>query len=454
MNREIAGQSGQGAREKVAREVAKRLAKMDEGVGAVKIGDFGREGGEVMRNVFLFDVYHRFSDAVDKHVVKQIKAGDSPIRAEFAEAVLDGLERRGIDRAAGGRYVSMFYQIRRAFHFIDRGLIGQSVSMKRLRESLWNNIFTHDISYYERMLWDKMEDFSTLLLGPTGSGKGAAAAAIGKSGYIGYDAAKGTFAESFTRTFLPVNLSQYAETLLESELFGHAKGAFTGAVEAHTGVFGLCRQHGSIFLDEIGEISAQAQIKLLRVLEEREFSPVGSHERVRFGGRVIAATNESLAKLRQNKGFRDDFYYRLCSDCIVVPSLAERVRENSGELEELVRHTVGAVTGEESEEIVSGVMEAIYEGVGEEYEWPGNVRELAQCVRRVIIKGRYKPEKAEGAATERDKLFRDMELGEATAQDVLRGYCAMLYGQCKNYREVSRRTGLDSRTVKRYLGEG
>jgi transcriptional regulator with GAF, ATPase, and Fis domain len=109
--------------------------------------------------------------------------------------------------------------------------------------------------------------------------------------------------QSFTRGFVPLNLSQYPETLIESELFGHKKGAFTGAVEAHEGVFSRCSPHGEIFLDEIGDVSTHLQIKLLQVLQERTFSPVGSHEKLRFRGRVIAATNQSLDALRDQSFF-------------------------------------------------------------------------------------------------------------------------------------------------------
>src|SRR5262249_37326051 len=142
--------------------------------------------------------------------------------------------------------------------------------------------------------------------------------------------------ESFEASFVSINLSQFPEALIESELFGHKKGAFTGAVEGHAGIFERCSPHGAIFLDEIGEASIPVQIKLLRVLQERHFSQVGAHEQRRFSGRVIAATNRSLDALRAEGKFRDDFYYRLCSDVIEVPSLATRLREDPSELDRLI----------------------------------------------------------------------------------------------------------------------
>ena len=111
-----------------------------------------------------------------------------------------------------------------------------------------------------------MEDFSTIILGKTGTGKGMAAAAIGRSGHIPFNEKKGCFSDSFARTFLSINLSQYSEHLIESELFGHSKGAFTGAIGDHLGVFSRCSPHGAILLDEIGEISTTIQIKLLNLL--------------------------------------------------------------------------------------------------------------------------------------------------------------------------------------------
>ena len=260
----------------------------------------------------------------------------------FSRDLLSLLQRRGLAEEEALRVFAIFFQIRRAHHFIVEGLIGDSACMREFRRRLWDNVFTHDIRHYERCLWSRMEDFSTLLLGETGTGKGTAAAAIGRSGFIPFDPKKQCFAESFTRSFVSINLSQFPETLIESELFGHRKGAFTGAVEAHEGIFARCSPHGAIFLDEIGEVSAPVQIKLLRVLQDRVFSPVGSHEQVRFRGRVIAATNKPLDALRGPGGFRDDFYYRLCSDTITVPPLRQRLREDAARARRVARPHHGA----------------------------------------------------------------------------------------------------------------
>ena len=171
--------------------------------------------------------------------------------------------------------------------------------MQKLRLSLWNNVFSYDIRTYDQFLVNRMEDFYTLLLGATGAGKGSAAAAIGRSGHIPFDLKKGRFTKSFNDIFVSMNLSQFSESLIESELFGHCKGAFTGAVENHQGLFERCTAHGSLFLDEIGDLAVPIQIKLLQVLQERVFNPVGSHSQKRFAGRVIAATNRSLNDLRK-----------------------------------------------------------------------------------------------------------------------------------------------------------
>jgi transcriptional regulator with PAS, ATPase and Fis domain len=296
-----------------------------------------------------------------------------------------------------------------------------------------------------------MEDFSTLLLGETGTGKGTAASAIGRSGYIPFDEKLGRFSESFMRSFVSLNLSQFPETLIESELFGHRKGAFTGAVEAHEGVLARCSPHGAIFLDEIGDVSVPIQIKLLQVLQDRTFCPVGSHEQVRFRGRVIAATNRPLDSLRKRELFRQDFFYRLCSDIIEVPSLRQRLQQDPKELHQLIEHTLTRMLGEPAAELVTHVATCLRQSVGQEYSWPGNVRELEQAIRRILVTGEYAADVSPRSASLREQLVAGIEAQSLNAETLLAGYCKVLYETAGNYEAVGRKTNLDRRTVKKYV---
>ena len=430
--------------------IRKRLAKQDA-EGMQTFQDFDDRDRDLMRYTYLFDVYQSCCDLLDDFIPKQETTGSTPLKVPFAAKAINTLRKRGFSEKAIVQDFAFFYQIRRAFYFIDRGLIGKSDSMRHLRMALWNNIFTCDAFGYERYMWDKMEDFSTLLTGPTGSGKGAAAAAIGKSGFIPYDLDKQQFKASFTSTFIPVNLSQFAESLLESELFGHTKGAFTGAVSEHQGLLGLCGSHGTIFLDEIGEVSVPVQVKLLKVLEDRTFTPVGSHKIQRFGGRVIAATNQPIEQLREKGVFRDDFYYRLCSDCIHVPSLAERIQENPDELTELVEHFCTVISGTQNTELTERVLEVIDKQLGgQHYTWPGNVRELAQCIRRVILKRDYEGQIPK-SEDQQPSLADRIESGTLTADELLDSYCKILYDRHGTYEQVAKLTALDRRTVKKRI---
>jgi transcriptional regulator with PAS, ATPase and Fis domain len=325
--------------------------------------------------------------------------------------------------------------------------------MRVLRRKLWNSIFTQDLNLYNEYLWNRMEDFSILLLGETGSGKGTAATAIGRSGFIPFNEKKNSFEESFMRSFTAINLSQFPENLIESELFGHKKGAFTGATEDHQGVFDYGSPHGAIFLDEIGEVSIPIQIKLLNVLQDREFSPVGSHEKRVFKGRVIAATNIPLESLRARECLRDDFYYRLCSDVIVIPPLRQRIKEDSQAIDELISLIVSRIIGQPSKNICLMVKKVIDDHLGNNYLWPGNVRELGQCVRRVLINNEYAGDKRIIPKDQDEWFIENIRKGEIDAQSLLAGYCYMQYLRDGTYEAVANRTHLDRRTVKKYIDE-
>jgi DNA-binding NtrC family response regulator len=435
-----------------------RVARLLEGMRArlerleeQKVGAFHSEDRQIMVYAWLFFYFHRYLDALDALIQRQMEAGDASVPVPFAKELLSSLRSRGFTREASLRFFALFYQLRRAYYFVEKSLVGRSLSMQQLRRSLWNSVFTHDIAVYDRYLWNRLEDFSTLLLGETGTGKGTAAAAIGRSGYIPFNERKGMFKESFTHIFLTINLSQHPENLIESELFGHRKGSFTGAVEDHKGIFSCCSGQGALFLDEIGEVSIPVQIKLLQVLQERTFSPVGSHEKLKFKGRVIGATNQPLERIRREGGFRDDFFYRLSSDVMTVPPLRQRLSEDPSELNDLILLTVKRIIGEPSPELASRVRETLDSVLPKDYHWPGNVRELEQAVRRILLTGTYR---GEAPSTEPESLValkRGIDSGSLTAKEMLEHYCTLLYSRFRSYEEVARKLKVDARTVKKHV---
>ncbi len=439
-----------GILEKISRDLDQRIRKLGK-ANQASIKPFSGRDRELCSTAYLFQAFHIHTENFDKLIREQIAAGDASCRVPFAGEAVSLMMSRGFPEEEARRYFAFFFQLRRAFYFIRESLAGSCPCIRRLREKLWNNIFTSNMRWYESLLWNRMEDFSTLLLGETGTGKGASAVSIGRSGFIPFDGKAQKFKESFMKTFISLNLSQFPETLIESELFGHRKGAFTGAIDSHEGIFSRCSPYGAIFLDEIGEISIPVQIKLLQVLQERSFAPVGSHERVRFEGRVIAATNQSIDELRNKKLFRDDFYYRLCSDVIVVPPLRQRIAENPQELDTLLDHTLLRMTGSPSAELRGFVKSAIQKNIPADYPWPGNVRELEQSVRRVLLSGAYSAESASHGDDLKTSIIRRIHGHAYEADGLLADYCTFLYRSFGSYEEVARRLKLDRRTVKKYI---
>jgi len=403
----------------------------------------------LLEYAYRFEVYHEYVDEFEELIKRQLAQGSEPVTVWFAKPLIKQLINRGLSEEDALRNLALFYQLRRAYYFIEQSLSGNAPCMQHLRHSLWNHVFTYDVRLYVDHLWDRMEDFSTLLLGETGTGKGTAAAAIGRSGLIPFDIKKGCFSTSFTETFVAINLSEFSENLIESELFGHRKGAFTGAIDHYKGLFERCSKNGSLFLDEIGDVAVPIQIKLLNVLQDRYFTPVGSHESHRFEGRVIAATNQSLDDLRQQGLFRDDFYYRLSSDVIEVPTLRQRLRETPSELCQLVDLLLLRLTGKRSDSLTNKIMDSLSLNLPKDYAWPGNVRELEQAVRSIILSGEYKT--AINISEEENDWLSQVPCGQITAQDLLAHYCNMLYSQTGTYEEVSEITDMDRRTVKKYI---
>ncbi|MHC4547165.1 MAG: sigma-54-dependent transcriptional regulator [Planctomycetota bacterium] len=178
--------------------------------------------------------------------------------------------------------------------------------------------------------------------------------------------------------FVPVNCAGLTESIIESELFGHVKGAFTGAVRAKKGKFELA-DGGTLFLDEIGEIPLDVQVKLLRVLQEREVERVGGEEPIRIDVRLVCATHRDLDTLVKEGGFREDLYYRIKVVVLRLPSL----RERPDDIPELVEHFV-RIANERNRRRVKAFAPAAVARL-REYDWPGNVRELENIVEQAVV---------------------------------------------------------------------
>jgi len=205
-----------------------------------------------------------------------------------------------------------------------------------------------------------------LVLGETGTGKELVARAIHAR------------SEQREMPLIRVNCAALPEGLLESELFGHTRGAFTGATATKKGRFALA-DGGTIFLDEIGAVTPSVQAKLLRVLQEREFEPLGSEGTQQVDVRVIAATNRDLRRLVSEGRFQEDLYYRLS----VIPLTLPPLRERREDIPLLVDHFIdkhARRAGRRIEGLAPGVLEALLA-----YEWPGNVRELENTVERAVV---------------------------------------------------------------------
>lgn len=345
-----------------------------------------------------------------------------------------------------GHLFACFRQIQRAFHAIYDHIIGNSMPAARLRASIWQSIFTHDMRRYLRALYRRLGGFPTLITGPSGTGKELIARAIAGARYVPFDEERLEFQDPAENSFVAINLAALSPTLIESELFGHRRGSFTGAIGDRRGWLESCPEAGSVFLDELGELDMSIQVKLLRVIETRRFSAVGDTAAREFHGKLIAATNRDLPREIRAGRFREDLYYRLCADLIQTPSLAEQIADTPGVLHELLLYMTQRTVGDEAERCLPEVEDWIGRNLPERYAWPGNYRELEQCVRNVVIRRSYRP--LEPAGGGEDEWLARFRQGTMTAEELLGRYAAQVYQITGSYEEAARRMGLDRRTVK------
>ena len=351
------------------------------------------------------------------------------------------------------RVFALFFQTRRAFHFVFHQILGTSHAVSSLRETVWESLFTHDPWRYLAHLQGRMHESSTLILGPTGTGKELVASAIGLSAFIPFDAARRQFTRNFRTAFHPLHLAAMSQQLIESELFGHKKGAFTGAVADRMGHLEGRSACDTIFLDEIGELDPAVQVKLLRVLQSREFHRLGDSEPRAFGGKVVAATHRDLSAALTEGRFREDLYYRLCSDVVRTPPLRDQIQGDTSELGHLVSVLIQRNLGLADRATLDEIMSGIERSVGSDYAWPGNIRELDQCVRNLLIHGRYLPPRRHAAADGLEPLFQQMRTAQVDLDQVISSYSRWVYEREGSYARAGQTLGVDRRTVAKHVGE-
>ena len=279
---------------------------------------------------------------------------------------------------------------------------------------------------------------TVLLLGESGTGKEVVARFIHDN-------------SNRTGLFVAVHCAALSATLLEDELFGHEKGAFTNAVAMRRGRFELA-DHGTIFLDEIGEIDAATQVKLLRVLETHKFERLGGSETIESDFRLIAATNRNLKEMVEKGEFREDLYYRLSVFDLHLPPL----RERKGEIPALADHFIKEFARENLKNISGITPEALRKL--SEYPWPGNIRELRNCIEKMVVLSgemmlreedipenirEYRPETADAGSGDTLNL-------ESSEKELIRKALAECGG---NRAAAARKLGISRRTLYRKLEE-
>jgi DNA-binding NtrC family response regulator len=361
------------------------------------------------------------------------------------------------------------YQARRAFHVLHSTLRGVSIEAGRLRARVWNACFPGgDLMKYARGGHAKRDGVHLLILGDTGTGKELVARALAYARPLPYVEADHRFAGRATEGFHVVNTSGLPVTLVDSLLFGHRKGAFTGADRDALGVLAKCALGEVLFLDEFGDLSPEVQLKLLRVIEHRKYTPLGATEERSLGGTLVFAAQPALFRSR---GFRRDMRHRLNDHVIHLPSLRARIDSDPAELPFLVRLFARQVAEPADAEALVAAVLRIALGRLQNHAWTGNVRELKACVSCVHEQREYEPPSGFAEPTSAAarppaapvpvpvpappalpgpgaELARAMLEGTMSVAELRHRYILYVYALAGSYVEAARRLQVDWRTVR------
>lgn len=382
--------------------------------------------GKVDRaKLLLLAVGHRraieYPEAPDKVFDRQL----------FPPDVLERLPRKPAD------YLRVVMAAGRCYHQLSR-ILGSSPQMMQARRNTWAACFGDSLRHaleLERVI----RDHDVLILGETGTGKESFARAI-QAATMGDTRGSPAPASAINAAAIP-------ETLVESELFGHVRGAFTGASEPRTGRL-RSADGGSFFLDEVGDLPTTTQVKLLRVIETNEVFPVGSDQSYHVELRYIAATHKHLEAMVEAGGFRQDLFQRLAGNIIQIPPLRERP-------EDIVEIGVGFVRQYLNDEVDTGPIETwLRSEHAQRYAWPGNVRELQNTLRDLMLglEPSFTATDRPSGSPREARVPAAIRGFRASLEEVARWYTReVVQHQQGNLSAAARVLGVDRSTVKRRL---
>ncbi len=332
----------------------------------------------------LYRLWEDFAPLLQKIIDQD--AVDVPFYDSFVQSHRSYFGYPGLTPPEPAHLLAVYYQALRAWYFPATKILGRSPSAVAARVALWQANLGGDLCAYVDSLYRHMDEIPVLITGETGTGKELAAECIGWSRYIPFDPGTRHFARRYGEDFHVRNLCEVPADLLPSALFGHKRGAFTGATADAPGYFALAGQHGTLFLDEAGEIPEHVQAKLLRPFQNREYVPVGELRPRKIQGRLLFATHRDLEALCKEGKFRPDLHERMNGFHVHMPSLRQMLAEAPGELVRYVRAFVaGKLEGPEHVERWTERVTSSIRATRSDYLWTRNLRELKNYTERYVL---------------------------------------------------------------------
>lgn len=339
------------------------------------------DGQDALEKIEINDVTLVITDLMMPRIngiefIKKLKAMRPEIVTIAYSAFANSEMTASLLKAGAFFYLEKPFNLEELETHVRRGLEHHSLQNQSFRTKpciknriLLNNIIGESdkmLALFELIEKVASSDSTVLLQGESGTGKELVARAI-------HD-----LSNRRQKNFVPVNCAAIPDELLESELFGHVKGSFTGAIASRVGRFEMADK-GTLFLDEIGDMKPSLQVKLLRVLQNRELEPVGSTTTKKIDVRIIAATNQNLEKMVSTKEFREDLFYRIS----VIPIILPPLRERKGDISLLINTFLERFSNNRHQK-VKGIDQSAL-NLLRNYDWPGNVRELENLIERLVI---------------------------------------------------------------------